>query len=200
MTSQRAFVALIALIALLGVAIVAAAYGASGVLASHSAELGQLESTQKALSRKQTQLAKNKRDLARYRSLNHIATSVVPQDKNQAEAVREIVSLAKQSGIGKISGISFPSSNLGAGKNARAPTQVTPVQGIAGVVKLPITVTEAADSPVPYDNFIKFLTALEHNRRTSVISDITVQPDQKHPGHVSFTLQINEFIKPGEGS
>lgn len=147
----------------------------------------------------QVQLTKVKKDIATYSELNTIAKSVVPQDKDQAEAVREIVNLAAQSGIPKLSSIAFPPSTLGGGaatKKTGALTQVTPVKGIPGVYDLQITVTQANTDLVPYGNFIAFLSRLEQNRRTAQVSSINVQPDQKSPGKISFTLVIDEFIKP----
>src|SRR3990167_9442113 len=74
------------------------------------------------------------------------ARAIVPADKNQAAAVREIVKIAQSNGI-KISSITFPASALGgitatgsggAAKPAAstALTQVQTVKGISGVYSL----------------------------------------------------------------
>ncbi|HVA10747.1 MAG TPA: hypothetical protein VNG32_01095, partial [Candidatus Dormibacteraeota bacterium] len=151
-----------------------------------------------ATNDQKTQLAENKKDIATYADLNTIAKSVVPQDKDQAEAVREIVSLASQSGIPQLSSIFFPPSTLGGTsvKIGGGLTQVTAVKGIAGVYDLQITITQTDSDAVPYGSFIAFLSKLEQNRRTAQVSSINVQPNQTNPSLVAFTLVIDEFIKP----
>jgi hypothetical protein len=199
MTSKKLFYSLVALIIVLGLGLLFSAYEANKMLANKSSKLASLKADKKAVTKQQAQLKKDKRDITKYHQLNQIAKSVVPQDKNQAEAVREIVALAKQSGIGKLSSITFPSSSLG-GNHIKSPsgalTQVMPVKGIGGVYKLQITIKQSSHSPVPYAAFTKFLKKLEHNRRTAEVSSISIQPDKKKPNMVSFTLVINEFIHP----
>lgn len=200
MNSKKLFYGLTGLLVLLGLAIFVSAHQANALLEKRSGSLADLKSASQVLAQQETQLAKDKKDIATYGSLNLIAESVVPQDKDQAEAVREIVNLAMQSGIPELSSIAFPPSTLGAGtmvKNTAASlTQVTPVKGISHVYDLQITITQAPGQPVPYSNFTAFLARLEQNRRTAEVSSITVQPDPKNFGMVSFNLIIDEFIKP----
>ena len=198
MNSKKLYFGLVGLLVLLGIGIIFSVQQANTMLADRSKKLVDLKATDKAMAAQQAQLAKNKRDIAKYQDLNVIAKTVVPQDKDQAEAVREIVNLAKQSGINKLSSIAFPASTLGGAKvqTSRGLTQVTPVKGVAGVYNLQITVTQANTDHVPYNSFITFLDRLEQNRRTAQVSGITVQPDTKNPNMVAFTLIINEFIKP----
>lgn len=176
----------------------ACAYGANAVLQKQSDTLVGLKASNLATENERAQLVKNKADIAKYHDLNEIAKSVVPQDKDQAQAVREIVNIANQSGINKLSSIAFPPSTLGGTKvkTSNGLTQVTPVKGVPGVYDLQITITQANTDPVPYSSFTNFLTKLEQNRRTAQVSNITVQPDAKNPNMVSFTLVIDEFIKP----
>ncbi|MFA5003668.1 MAG: hypothetical protein WC498_00050 [Candidatus Saccharimonadales bacterium] len=202
MNSKKIFFALVAILALLGIGILLSAYGANAFLSHYSKRLVDLKTESASLSQQQVQLAQDKKDLATYKDLNKIAQTVVPQDKDQAEAVREIVKLASDSGISRLSSISFPSSNLG-GSGASPSTgqsggltQVTPVKGIPGIFDLQITVQQDTTSMVPYGKFITFLTKLEQNRRTAQVNSISVLPDPKNTGQVSFTLVIDEFIKP----
>lgn len=195
MNSKRLFFVLVAVLVLLLAGIFLSAREANSLLGQKSKQLAGLKSQDQAATAEKAQLAKDKKDLAQYADLNQIAKTVVPQDKDQAEAVREIVNLASSSGIPKLSAISFPASTLGGSKSGGL-TQVTPVKGIPGVYDLQITVTQANTDLVPYANFTKFLSGLEQNRRTAQVSSITVQPDTKNPGLVSFTLVIDEFIKP----
>jgi len=199
MNSKKLFYGLIGLLVLLVVGVFAGVNEANTLLQKQSDSLVKLKATDKALAQEKVQLAKNKQDIKKYDQLNTIAKSVVPQDKDQAEAVREIVNLASQSGIGKISSIAFPASTLGGTAKTKATsplTQVTPVKGIPGVYNLEITITQDANDTVPYGSFITFLSKLEQNRRTAQVSSINVTPDPKSPNLVSFTLVIDEFIKP----
>jgi hypothetical protein len=172
------------------------AYGADQLLGKQARKLSNLRADSASASLQQTALTQDRKDIQRYSQLNTIAASVVPQDKDQAQAVQQIVNVAAASGIAKLSSITFPTSSLGTHSSSKL-TQLTPVAGITGVYNLQITITlSGGDSSVPYDNFLQFLTGLEQNRRTAEVSSISVQPDSQRPGNVSFTLVVNEFIKP----
>lgn len=196
MDSKKLFYGLIGVLVLLSGGLLFSAYAANTILQGSSQTLVELKADSKVTEQQKVQLVQNKKDIAKYQDLNVIAKTVVPQDKDQAKAVREIVNLAAQSGIPKLSSIAFPASTLGAGKAPKGLTQVTPVKGIGGVYNLEITVTQAATNAVPYNNFIAFLSKLEQNRRTAQVSSITVQPSQDNPNLVAFTLVINEYVKP----
>ena len=198
MNSKKLYFGLVALLVLLGFGIFVAVNESSSMLENKSKALVALKSSAQATNDQKTQLTENKKDIAAYADLNTIAKSVVPQDKDQAEAVREIVALAGQSGIPQLSSIAFPPSTLGGTsvKVGGGLTQVTAVKGIAGVYDLQITITQTNSDAVPYGSFIGFLTKLEQNRRTAQVSSINVQPDQTDPTLVAFTLIIDEFIKP----
>lgn len=198
MNSKQLYFGFIGLLILLGLGIVAATYFANGWLEQQARQLTDLKATSQATADQQTALANDKKDLAKYSALNKIAQSIVPQDKDQAEAVREIVNIAAQSGIPSLSSITFQTSALGTKtlSTSNGLTQVTPVKGMPGVYDLQITVNLDASKSVPYSTFIKFLSKLEQNRRTAQVSSIVVQPDANNPGRVSFTLVIDEFLKP----
>ncbi len=200
MDSRKVYFILIGVLVLLGLGLLGSAKVANGVLEAKSKNLVNLKAQEQAASASQVKVAKDKKDIATYADLNTIAKSVVPQDKDQAEAVQEIANLASQSGIRQLSSITFPPSTLGSTgtsvKTGAGLTQVTPAKGIPGVYQLQLTITQDNTSPVPYSSFTSFLTKLEQNRRTAQVSSISIQPDQKNPSQVSFTLIINEFIKP----
>ena len=199
MKAKQLFFVLSTLFALLVVGLFGVAYGADKLLSTQATKLSKLRADGDVLDTLQTTLAKNKQDITKYGELNTIAESVVPQDKDQAEAVREIVNLAAQSGINNLSSVTFPASTLGTttvGASKTGLTQLTPVAGMTGVYELPITISQAATAHVSYDKLTTFLSKLEQNRRTAQVSSITVQPDPANPNLVAFTLIINEFIKP----
>lgn len=197
MNSKRVFLGMVCLLTLFSVGLFFSVYQANGMLEHESKKLVGLKAPDKQLVLLEQQIQQDKKDLAQYANLNDVAKNVVPQDKDQAMAVRQIVALAAQSGIANLSSITFAQSTLGA---SAAPggglTQVTPVKGISGVYDLQITVTQAAQQEVPYSQFHTFLSSLEQNRRTVIISGITVTPDAKDPTKVAFGVVVDEYIKP----
>ncbi len=202
MSSKKLYYLLIVAVSLVTLGLFGVAYGANSLLQSEAQKLAAAKANSEALNVQQVELAKNKSDIKKYSELNKIAQTIVPQDKDQAQAVREIVSIANQSGIRQLSSVSFPASTLGvtgAGAAKASPngiTQVTPVKGISGVYDLQITVALDGTSRVSYATFLNFLSRLEQNRRTAQVNSITVQPDTLNPSQVAFTLVIDEYIKP----
>lgn len=168
-------------------------------------------------------LKKAKADIKKYSYLNDIAKTIVPEDKDQAQTVREIINLANANGI-DIASITFPASTLGkvgTGTGTSAPaassqstavlvnpkstskptktdqlSQLLPVKGVPGVYQLSITVQSNTSNPPRYSELISFLKALETNRRTALISSLTLSPKKESPNNVSFELTLNEYIKP----
>ena len=199
MKTKQLYQLLLAGLVIMGFGFIAVGYGAEKVLESQSTQLAKLKAQSMSLEDQRSTLTKNKKDIAKYSELNTIAKTIVPQDKDQAEAVREIVKLASDSGISKLSSVTFPASTLGTvtpGQKGAALTQVKPVVGITGVYDLQIVIAQDNNNTIPYSQFITFLQNLEQNRRTAQVSNISVQPDTVNPKLVSFSLTIDEFIKP----
>lgn len=193
------------LMVLVFILVVGIAYGTRGVvnlLGEQTNNLVNLRAKNKALLSEQSSLKVDIADVAKYGSLEQIAKSIVPQDKDQAQTVREIVDLANQNNI-PLTSINFPLSSLGslpatqAGSSPISLSQLTPVKNIGGVYTLPITVDYSPSaSGIPYSQFYSFLQGLENNRRTSQVTSLTIQPVPKSNGLITFTLTINEYIKP----
>jgi len=213
MTSKRMYFILLGLIGLLFVGLLVGTYGVNQLLHSKAKHLVDLKLQTQVLDQQKLGLNNAKKQVATYTQLNTIAKSIVPADKDQAEAVREISNLAAQSGITQLSSVTFPQSTLGGLGTAGASslttstptaassaknnlTQLTPVKGASGLYQLQITIQQTADDPVPYNQFLTFLSKLEQNRRTAQVSSVILQPDAKLPTYVGFTLVINEFIRP----
>jgi hypothetical protein len=209
MSNKYVFFALIAVIIVLVAATGGGAYEADQLLSKQSAKLVNLKLNDKDLSQQKLSLVRAESDITKYAPLETVAKTIVPQDKDQAEAVREIVNIAAASGI-SLSSITFSASTLGQTKAiapsngvaavipqaSNKPTQVTPVVGIPGVYDLQINIQQSSDSPVSYNNFITFLTNLEANRRTSQVSTVNLLPDAKNHGQLTFTLTLDEYLKP----
>jgi hypothetical protein len=214
MNSKKLYFILVGIVILLAAGLIGGAYFANTLLLGQSKNLIDAKSKSAALELQQTQLTKAKSNVAKYDAISKVARSVVPQDKNQAQTVRELVAIADKNSI-KLGNISFPSSTLGAtaapgatGAGATpAPTptantntpnlsQLTPLKSISGVYVQQIIVQSNTLSPIPYEKFVTFLSDLEHNRRTALVSGISLQPDVKDPTRISFTLNLDEYIKP----
>lgn len=220
MTSKRLHLVLLIALGLLLIGLVGGVYGTNKLLGGQADKLLGLKAKDQALSQEQLTLNQAKKDIKTYEGLNKIAQAVVPQDKNQAEAVQEIVNIAAENGVA-LSSINFPASSLGllpngtnstsgssgtasgtaatpaAGANSRANSlsQLTPVKNIPGVYELPITISNAPNF-VQYDKFISFLSDLEHNRRTAQVQSITIQPNVQNRNQLTFNLTLSEYIKP----
>lgn len=207
MNSKRVFYGMTTVLVLLFVSILGSAYLANTMLQQQSAKLMELKARSAVLDEEQISLIKAKKDIETYTPLEKIAKVIVPQDKDQARAVREIIKIANDSGISP-SSITFPVSTLGTKKAPLSPgspapataksnlSQLIPVKDIKGVYVLNITINQDASSPVPYDKFIDFLARLEQNRRTAQVSSIVLQPSSTDRNLLSFTLTVDEFIKP----
>jgi hypothetical protein len=59
-----------------------------------------------------------------------------------------------------------------------------------------ITITSDTNKPILYSQLINFLNGLEHDRRTAQVNSITIQPVSGKPNYLSFTIALNEYIKP----
>jgi hypothetical protein len=197
MKSKRLYQILVSGIVLLALGLVAGAYFANSLLQKQSATLSEQRKQLAVLDGRETALNRAKSDVSKYQDLAKIAKSIVPQDKSQAQTVGEIVKLANANGV-KLGSFSFPNSTLGdkvGAKNTKL-SQLTPVAGIPGVYGLQIVVQSDSQNLVSYDNFIQFLRALEQNRRTAQVSNITITPNSTDPDQVSFSLTLQEYIKP----
>jgi hypothetical protein len=212
MSAKKLYFGMLALIGLLLVGLAAGAYGTNTLLSGKAMTLTNLRAKSQAQAQEQTSLLQAKKDVATYGSLEQIAEQIVPEDKDQAEAVREITNIAATNSI-TLSSITFPASTLGITPGATSTStttvvnnaatarsselsQLTPVPSIPGVYALTIAVQSDTVHPVSYSSFINFLAALENNRRTAQVVSINIVPDTTNPNLLSFNLNLNEYIKP----
>lgn len=211
MTAKRFHYVLWALLGLVILASVLAAAGGNYWLGRSSGRLQALKLENRILEEQQSSLTQAKKDIDKYAELERTARQIVPQEKDQARTVRELISIAAASGV-KIATIAFPTSNLGqavpkapagepgagAPKPAPAPaiSQVKPVENIKDLYQLDISVQSEPTAPVSYPRLLDFLNRLEHNRRTAQITSITIQTLPKNRDQLTFNLQLSVFIKP----
>lgn len=210
MTPKRMYFLLLGLTLLTLVAFVAGAYEINGLLGKQATKLANLKLESETLHQQQTGLKRAKQDVATYSELQKITQQIVPQDKDQAAAVREIIGIASKAGV-TLTGISFPASNLGSTTGGSTGTvkspgaalsakpalsQLTAVPNIPGVYQLQITLQNDGDTAITYSKFYKFLSGLESNRRTAEVASIVIQPEASNRNLLTFVLTINEYIKP----
>lgn len=199
MTSKRLYYAMLASTILLAIGIIASTVIATDLLRHQSNKLVERKLESRSLDEQQNALASATRSVQKYSDLNEIARAVVPQDKDQAKTVRELVKIAGDAGI-KLGTISFPASTLGqtsgTGAKTSAVTQVKPVKGIPGLSVMEINIQQDGNSPTTYPKFIDFLARLENNRRTSQVTSVTVQPMPQNRNMLTFSLVLNSYIKP----
>lgn len=215
MNSKRVYYAMIGMMGITVLLIMATVLLGDKLLHKQSEKLINLKLDNQVIDAQQTALGQAKKDIEKYSELEATAKQIVPQDKDQARATREIINLANQAGI-KIANIGFPASTLGqpvikpatpSANNQTAPTtpvapttpsvtQVKPVEGIKNLLQLDITVTSDPANPTTYISLIDFLTRLEQNRRTAQVSQISIHPDAKDRNSLNFTLTITLYIRP----
>jgi len=195
---------MIGVIGLLVIGSIGGSYYILNLLSASSKTLVSLRAKYQALNQEQTNLAIDKIDIKKYGSLDQISKSIVPQNKDQAQAVREIVSIADANNI-TLNTISFPVSSLGSSPTGTPATaqsvslsQLTPVKGIPGVYTLPIMVeVNQPSDAITYSSFYNFLSQLQQNRLTSQVTDLSITPIPTATNNlITFSLTINEYIKP----
>lgn len=192
--------------------------GGLSILSSESQKLVDLKLRSKTADAQAANLSASKKQVQQYAYFNDIAKTVLPSDKDQAQSVLDIFSLADQSGIA-IANITFPASSLGnkvapasgsSNNAATTPTakvisQAKPVEGIPGLYSLELTITPQTGTGMPdakrvtYSKFLDFLSSIEHDRRTAQITQVNIQPQSSDSGpgqFINFTMTINIFIKP----
>ncbi|MCA9325114.1 hypothetical protein KDA23_03565 [Candidatus Saccharibacteria bacterium] len=198
MNSRRTFLVLFVVNCILILALLAGAYFANSLLVSRSKKLVTQRLETATLDAQATALVRAKQDVATYSELSNIARSIVPQDKDQAQTVREIVNIAAKNGI-KLGSITFPSSTLGQKATAGAVSgisQLAAVPGLTGVLSLQIVVQSDPNAPILYSKLLDFLDDLEHNRRTALVSDISLTPNSNNNNKLTFNLTLDEYLKP----
>jgi hypothetical protein len=211
MTSKKVFFAMLGAVVIVTGLTTASVVLGSSMLKKKSAELVELKLQDRLIEEQERALVQAKKDIEKYHELDEAAKAIVPQDKDQAKTVREIISLADQSGV-KISSISFPESSLGtkvplispttntdgatSAPAVQAPpiTQVKPVDGIKGVYEMSVAIT--VTNEITYLQLIDFLTRLEQNRRTAQITNISISPNQLNRNFLNFNIEMNVFVKP----
>jgi Tfp pilus assembly protein PilO len=224
MNSQRLRLVLLGLIGVTVVIFVGVFFMGQSTLKAKSQKLVDLKLQSDLADQQLNSLKQAKKQVAQYSYFKEVAKSVIPSDKDQAQAILDISRFADQSGF-LIASITFPNSTLDKQSVAAVPaagapagnaasakpssiiSQAKPVPGIAGLYSIELTVTPQSGSgvadnrQVTYTKMIDFLKRIEHNRRTAQITQVTVEPkltENSNQQFFNFTLIINIFIKPAK--
>src|SRR5581483_10361443 len=112
MNSKKLFYLLSGLIVLSVVLSIFGAYEINSLLQKKSNSLVNAKAQNQSLQNEITELNLSKKDIAKYQSIYQISKTVVPQSKDQTQAIRQITDLALKNGI-TIEAITFPASTLG---------------------------------------------------------------------------------------
>lgn len=209
MSAKKAFYAMLIGITLLIALCAAGTYFGQKMIVKEGDKLENAKLEAGVAEERKALLEQAIRDINEYEDLETIAKTVVPQEKDQARTVLEIVQLARRAGINIVS-VQFPSSELGqvtarrsgpatargGATNNQSLTQLTPVEGLSGVYEMNIDIQADQQIPVSYDQLILYLTLLENNRRTAQVSNISITPSVENPNFVSFSLSLKSFVKP----
>ena len=212
MNSKKVFFIMVGVVTLLSALGIAGVVFSDKLLQKQAGRLVDLKLESRLLEEQQAALIQANKDIDKYAELEGIAKSIVPQEKDQARTVREIVQFANASGV-KLKSITFPNSSLGQlqpkpaaedTKEGAAPaapaappiSQVKPVAGIPGVYSLEVTVQSLDVNGASYAGFLDFLNRLEQNRRTAQVSNITIKPNPNGGDSLSFNIIMNVYIKP----
>jgi hypothetical protein len=214
MNNKRFRLVLLAVFAAAVLAFGGICYLGLGLLNQKSAEMVDLKLKNKTADAQLSNLESSKKDISKYSYFKEVAQSVIPNDKDQAQAVLEIFQIAQSSGIG-IQSVNFPSSNLGAKTTTVTPgststsvsaaatnaiSQAQPVGGIPGLYSVQLTIIPNSDAALPpsqqitYAKMLNFLSKIENNRRTAQITQVSIQPSLGQT--LNFSLTVNIFIKP----
>lgn len=195
---------MVGLTVLLAVLAVAGAIAGNKFLTKQANRLNDLKLQSEVLDRQRQDIVIANSNIKKFEELEAIAKQVVPQEKDQTKAVREIINLAAKSNI-SIGSITFPVSNLGQKATGNAKTnnatttpnltQVKPVSGLQGVYELEIIVKSATNGTT-FSNLVTFLKHLESNQRTSQVSNLDINPDGKNPNKLTFSMTLKVYLKP----
>lgn len=212
MNAQKVYFGLIAILVLLIGGIGTILYFGNNLLQSRANKLVEAKLDSSVSEELERSYIKASKDLETYKNLGETLALILPKDKDQARAVRELYKIADETNI-SIDSIRFPNSTLGQ-KIAAAPaasgstatpttpatstiTQAKPVDGIQGVqgIDIDISAIGRSGNTIPYDNMIRFLQGVELNRRSMQVKRMTVSPSETRSG-VTFTATLTIFIKP----
>ena len=182
MNTKKAYYLFLGVLVLMIVALGAILYFSRTFLLSNSnrlvaakLELYKIDETESAYKKNQSLLESN---VATAEAL----AAIVPSEKDQARAVRELTQIAGENGL-TIKAVRFPGSDLVVKKttgttsttNTPSVSQAKPVPGLNNVLGVAVEVElnhATPNTPISTDQVLGFLNQLENNRRNIRVTSI----------------------------
>ncbi len=217
MNAKRFNYLMMGVLALLVVTGGAVAYFSNQYLQTKAANVASIKAELAGVEAKESTFVRSRNELKQHEELKASIDRILPQDKDQARAIRELFAIAEESGI-RITNITFPTSELGRKTQTAKPqtttegaqpqtqsqatnavTQAKPVEGISGVLGISASVgfdKAAPNQPITFERFQQFLQKLELNRRTMQVSQVTITPTNQGEGEFDFSVNLTIFVKP----
>lgn len=211
MNSKRMFYVMAAVTSLVAILVIGSLVLGSKLLGKQSDKLVALKLENRVLDEQDQAIVQANKDIEKYKDLLAVSKAIVPQDKDQAKTIREIVIIAQANGV-NLQSFTFNTSSLGqivpkavvtpgsegtttpVAPTVSVPSQAEPVLGLAGVYSVPIIMESG--QRCSYSQLISFLAQLEQKRRTAQVTEITLKPDPNNPNFLDFSLKLNIFVKP----
>jgi len=208
MTAKRLYFVLLASMGLLVIGAGAMVYLGYNFMSKSSDSLVNAKLENIAIEEQEINYAQARKDLEKYEDLGVLLRDVLPKEKDQALAVRELYKIGDETNI-SVDSIQFPASSLGqkpatttggttpTTTTSSTVTQAKAVEGLSGVlgIDVELTLKPKSGTSIPYDNMIQFLQKVELNRRSMQVKKITVTPDAKNGG-LTFNVTLTIFVKP----
>lgn len=175
-------------------------YWLNGRLSSRATVLSKLKADIDAVD---ARIAEAQSTLIQFEDLkfiDSIASDVLPPEKVQSDLVEELYQLSSRAGV-TVRSISFEAPGGGQVANLSL-TQTKPLEGVNGVFTLPTSIAYEADT---YNQFLRFLSNLEANRRKLQISKLSVSPIKEEVSGGGSSSQIvgyqgqielNVYVRP----
>lgn len=211
MTPKKVYYLLISLLVIVVLGIIGAAYFSNTFLKRSSNALVEAKLELYKIDETESTYRKNKLLLEQNQDIATILSSIVPSEKDQARAVREISRIASEKGL-SVRSIRFPSSDLVA-KNTKTTTnangttpsptagptvsQAKPVNGLTGVLGMNVELEIANANPanaISTDQMLGFLEEIENNRRNIRVTSVSYGPAIEEGKIINMDTIL--FIKP----
>ena len=203
MTSKKMYFILVAVLSLIILAIAGAMYYSREFITSSSDKLVEAKLKLYTLEETESTYRKNQNILNENSDIAEILKSVVPSEKDQARAVRELNIIAADNGL-KVTSVIFPKSDLVITKKTTttgsttdvktsAVSQAKAVKNLEGVLGIDVSVdiSSPTNTRISTDQILNLLRQIENNLRNMRITSINFSGEGD-----SFNAKLTLFVKP----
>ena len=192
LTAVRLRLILLIAIVVIVIAAVVLMQFARGLLNTTAKEVSEASAEAVASQNEIDQLQRMERQLSENETAVERAASIVAESKSyqyQNQIVRDLNKFARQSGV-SIVGIDFSTSTTGS--SSSSPSTGTPSAAqpapTAGLKAVSATIT--LDSPINYNNYLRFINAIEQNLTKMQLQRIGLSATDKGVTSEALTVQV----------